>query len=206
MVKINVLDLENPFLLVSGAEKILGQSSSSFTFVFATRFLLPAVALYLLPKMLKGYPKEWKVTQKSEKLPQSVKSYPKELKVTQKSGKLPKMLKVLPKSVKSYPKVWKDTKNVERIPKRVKSYPKCWKVTKRLKMLPKSVKSYPKCWVKSYPNVLNGFQASIAIGLCFLFVLFRYSNIWGIHGLIQPATNSLTSQASILPIDRYHTM
>ena len=69
MVKINVLDLENPFLLVSGAEKILGQSSSSFTFVFATRFLLPAVALYLLPKMLKGYPKEWKVTQKYEKLP-----------------------------------------------------------------------------------------------------------------------------------------
>ena len=98
------------------------------------------------------------------------------------------------------------TQNVERIPKIVKSYPKCWKDTQKSEKLHKSMKSYPKSWVKSYANVLNGFQASIAKGLCFLFVLFRYSNIWGIRGLIQPVTNSLTSQASILPIESYHTM
>ena len=188
MVKINVLDLENLFLLVSSfwCRENFGPIIIIFHFCFCHALFAARRRIIL-------------VTQNVERIPKRVKSYPKEWKVTPKCEKLPK-------SVKSYPKVWKDTKNVERIPKRVKSYPKCWKVTKRLKMLPKSVKSYPKCWVKSYPNVLNGFQASIAIGLCFLFVLFRYSNIWGIHGLIQPATNSLTSQASILPIDRYHTM
>ena len=96
------------------------------------------------------------------------------------------------------------TQNVERIPKIVKSYPKCWKDTQKSEKLPKSMKSYPKSWVKSYANVLR--HLLLHVGLFFLFVLFRYSNIWGIRGLIQPVTNSLTSQASILPIESYHTM